>query len=66
LLAEGKKPRYNCRDATWFWLVAILRYTRMAPGKEKFLKEPVQRLYPIDDSEFGVGSKVGYFPSLCH
>lgn len=26
LLAEGKSPRYNCRDAVWFWIVAIIRY----------------------------------------
>jgi glycogen debranching enzyme len=26
LLAEGKMPRYNCRDAIWFWIVAIIRY----------------------------------------
>lgn len=66
LLAEGKKPRYNCRDATWFWLVAILRHVRMAPGREKLLKESVQRLYPTDDSEYGAGTKVGQFGLLCH
>ena len=26
LLAEGKASRYNCRDAVWFWIVAIIRY----------------------------------------
>lgn len=26
LLAEGKNARYNCRDAVWFWLSAILRF----------------------------------------
>jgi glycogen debranching enzyme len=29
LLAEGKAPRYNCRDAVWFWLAAIVQYVEL-------------------------------------
>ncbi|KAL7074694.1 hypothetical protein ACQ4LE_006062 [Meloidogyne hapla] len=50
LLAEGKTPRYNCRDAVWFWIVAIIRYIEIVPDGFKILQEPVLRLYPTDDS----------------
>ncbi|GMS83451.1 hypothetical protein PENTCL1PPCAC_5626 [Pristionchus entomophagus] len=57
LLAEGKTPRYNCRDAVWFWLYAIVRYVREAPNGKEILKAPVRRFYPLDSSEFGGGSE---------
>ncbi|KAF8361461.1 agl-1, partial [Pristionchus pacificus] len=57
LLAEGKSPRYNCRDAVWFWLYAVVRYVREAPGGVEILKAPVRRLYPLDSSSFGDGSE---------
>ena len=52
LLGEGKCSRYNCRDATWFWLCAIVRYIKKVPNGEKILKEKVTRIYPEDDSEY--------------
>ncbi|GMR35805.1 hypothetical protein PMAYCL1PPCAC_06000, partial [Pristionchus mayeri] len=57
LLAEGKSPRYNCRDAVWFWLYAIVRYVREAPDGAEILKAPVRRLYSTDSAEFGDGSE---------
>lgn len=64
LLAEGIGPRYNCRDAVWFWLHAIVKYVEMAPLGEKILTEEVLRLYPTDDTQYGDNQKV-YIISLC-
>ncbi|GMT14102.1 hypothetical protein PFISCL1PPCAC_5399 [Pristionchus fissidentatus] len=55
LLAEGKTPRYNCRDSVWFWLYAVVRYVREAPNGKEILRAPVRRIYPTDDSVFGNG-----------
>ncbi|CAJ0956284.1 unnamed protein product, partial [Mesorhabditis belari] len=57
-LKEGKGARYNCRDATWFWLYAIVRYAHMAPDGEAILKESVLRVFSTDDAEFMVDSRV--------
>jgi glycogen debranching enzyme len=53
LLGEGKCSRYNCRDAVWFWLSAIVQYCEKAPNGESILKSLVARIYPRDDSEYG-------------
>ncbi|KAI3415788.1 Amylo-alpha-1,6-glucosidase [Globodera pallida] len=58
LLAEGKAPRYNCRDAVWFWLVAIIRYTEKVENGEAILGESVLRLYPTDEAEYGEETKM--------
>ncbi|VDD94330.1 unnamed protein product [Enterobius vermicularis] len=58
LLAEGIGPRYNCRDAVWFWLHAIVKYVEMAPLGEKILTEEVLRLYPTDDTQYGDNQKI--------
>uniref|UniRef100_A0A914HEY4 4-alpha-glucanotransferase n=1 Tax=Globodera rostochiensis TaxID=31243 RepID=A0A914HEY4_GLORO len=58
LLAEGKAPRYNCRDAVWFWLVAIIRYTEKVENGEAILGESVLRLYPTDETEYGEETKM--------
>ncbi|KAK3767183.1 hypothetical protein RRG08_018054 [Elysia crispata] len=51
LLNEGKGARYNCRDAVWFWLIAIREYCLLVPDGYNILKDPVARMYPRDDSE---------------
>uniref|UniRef100_A0A1I7U7N9 Glycogen debranching enzyme n=1 Tax=Caenorhabditis tropicalis TaxID=1561998 RepID=A0A1I7U7N9_9PELO len=51
LLAEGIGARYNCRDATWFWLVSIVKYVEM--NGEGILKDKVRRIYPSDDTVYG-------------
>ena len=60
LLAEGKVARYNCRDAIWFWLSAILRYVELVLEGEQLLNDQVLRLYPTDDAQYGESDKVCY------
>lgn len=51
LLDNGTKPRYNCRDAVWWWLYSIKDYVNEAPQGAKLLNEQVSRIFPTDDSE---------------
>jgi glycogen debranching enzyme len=61
LLGAGKTPRYNARDAIWFFLQAIQDYTRMVPGGEKILQEKVKRRFlPYDDTWFPVDDPRAY------
>ncbi|KAI9808320.1 MAG: hypothetical protein M1825_004777 [Sarcosagium campestre] len=53
LLSDGKAPRYNARDAIWFFLQALQDYTVMAPSGLDILKERVKRRFlPNDDTWF--------------
>ena len=56
LLGEGKIPRYNCRDAVWFWLQCIQDLCEF--DSYDVLQHPVSRLFPSDDSEAGCGNIV--------
>jgi len=47
LLAEGKNPRYNCRDAVWFWLQSIQDYCNMSESYD-ILKAEVYQIFPTD------------------
>ncbi|CCK71060.1 bifunctional 4-alpha-glucanotransferase/amylo-alpha-1,6-glucosidase KNAG_0F03960 [Huiozyma naganishii CBS 8797] len=49
LLDAGRNPRYNARDAAWFFLQAIQDYVDIVPHGEDILKEKVSRRFPKDD-----------------
>ncbi|KAJ1663511.1 bifunctional 4-alpha-glucanotransferase/amylo-alpha-1,6-glucosidase [Coemansia sp. RSA 1813] len=46
LLDSGRYPRYNARDATWFWLQAVQTYCKASKEGLSFLKAPVERRFP--------------------
>lgn len=50
LLDAGRNPRYNARDAAWFFAQAIQEYVTHAPEGESILKEKVSRRFPLDDT----------------
>ncbi|RDA88725.1 hypothetical protein CP532_4041 [Ophiocordyceps camponoti-leonardi (nom. inval.)] len=53
LLSSGDNPRYNARDAVWFFLQTIQDYVRLAPDGTALLKEKVRRRFlPYDDTWF--------------
>ena len=52
LLDGGKNARYNCRDAVWWWLQAILDYISISGDDGDILQCPVVRLYPTDEAEY--------------
>lgn len=50
LLDAGRNPRYNARDAVWFFAQAVQEYYLHAPEGEKILDEKVLRRFPLDDT----------------
>lgn len=53
LLSSGKSPRYNARDAIWFFLQNIQDYTKMVPDGLSLLAEKVARRFlPYNDTYF--------------
>jgi len=49
LLDGGNNARFNCRDAVWWWLRAVLDYIEISEDAGLIMKDPVVRLYPGDD-----------------
>lgn len=48
LLDGGVRPRYNCRDAVWWWLYSIREYTRLAPNGSEILRQKIKRIHKPD------------------
>ena len=50
LLDAGRNPRYNARDAAWFFIQSIQDYVTHAPNGTSILNEKVARRFPLDDT----------------
>lgn len=50
LLDAGRNPRFNARDAAWFFCQAVQEYVTHVPGGESILDEKVLRRFPLDDT----------------
>lgn len=50
LLDSGRYPRYNARDATWFFLQSVQDYCKLVPDGMSILDEQVKRRFPLDDT----------------
>lgn len=60
LLDAGRNPRYNARDAAWFFLQAIQDYINIVPGGDSILKEKVTRRFPLDDTYIPVDDPLAF------
>ncbi|XP_049849918.1 glycogen debranching enzyme-like [Schistocerca gregaria] len=61
LIDGSNNPRYNSRDATWWFMEALQAYCLISPEGHSFLnKKEVPRLYPSDDSVVSFDRSVEY------
>ncbi len=49
LLDSARRPRFNARDATWWFLAALQDYCKFAPEGHEILKEAVPLRFPDDE-----------------
>ncbi|KAJ9080711.1 bifunctional 4-alpha-glucanotransferase/amylo-alpha-1,6-glucosidase [Entomophthora muscae] len=61
LLDSLRSPRYNARDATWWFLQSVQDYCSIVPDGLKILQEQVPRRFPDGDSY--VDSEKGFTSS---
>jgi glycogen debranching enzyme len=66
LMDGGQNPRYNCRDAAWWFLQSIKDYCDLAPEHTAILDARVHRRFPSDDmSMYGAnGAYTGVCPPM--
>lgn len=50
LLDAGRNPRFNARDAAWFFIQSIQDYVTCVPDGASILDEKVARRFPLDDT----------------
>ncbi|ODQ80080.1 glycoside hydrolase family 13 protein [Babjeviella inositovora NRRL Y-12698] len=50
LLDAGRNPRYNARDAAWFFVQSVQDYVTHAPDGLALLDTRVKRRFPLDDT----------------
>ncbi|KAJ1334768.1 glycogen debranching enzyme [Batrachochytrium salamandrivorans] len=62
LLDQGNRPRYNARDATWFWMCSVRDYCRMSPEGYAFLGVSVARRF-IPTRRYTSGAGFGIDPT---
>ena len=51
LIDSCNHPRFNARDATWYFLRCVVEYCKQAPNGYSILSAPVWRLFPADGGE---------------
>ncbi|KAI0461248.1 hypothetical protein LJB42_001266 [Komagataella kurtzmanii] len=61
LIGSGAEPRFNARDAVWFYAQSIQDYVREVPNGHEILQEKVERRFlPFDDSWFPISDQRAY------
>lgn len=60
LLNAGRNPRYNARDATWFFVQILQEYARLVPNGISILDESVQRRFPLNDKYVDIDDPDAY------
>ncbi|CAG8477962.1 4253_t:CDS:10 [Cetraspora pellucida] len=60
LLDAARRPRYNCRDATWWFLQSVQDYCKFSPEGLDFLKTPVIRRFPKNDEFIEADDPLSY------
>lgn len=60
LIDAGRNPRYNARDAAWFFLQAIQDYVNIVPNGKDILKESVTRRFPLDDTYIPIDDPLAF------